>query len=214
MKPLYVAYYTPEYEEEARGLVDSLNNCRIYAKGPYHTAEPVFDLQPIERHNSWQKNTQWKSYCVNALMLDIDGNVRQPIRPIVYLDADARVRQYPILFDQLAETDCDFAAHWRGGSELLSGTLYFGATKNARDLSYIWKQRCWDNPDAWDQVCLQMAVDSMPGLKVERLPFSYCRIFDGQGQDEQGVVPVIDQMQASRRLRRVVDTGMADTAAG
>jgi hypothetical protein len=158
--------------------------------------------------------TQWKSIFVRQEVADPDGNLWKGNRPTVYLDADARVRQYPILFDQLAETDCDFAAHWRGGSELLSGTLYFGATVNALALADKWVEECEAHPDVWDQQCLQNAVDSMPGLKVERLPFSYCRIFDGQGQDEQGVVPVVEHMQASRRLRRVVDTGMADVAVG
>jgi hypothetical protein len=120
-----------------------------------------------------------------------------PGRPLVWLDADARVRQVPGL---LLNLDCDFAAHWKEGTELLSGTLYFGGTDAARRLAQAWAALCRAEPDVWDQKHLQKVVEHADGLRAERLPAPYTLIFDLMA--DQGP-PVIEHLQASRKLRGV-----------
>ena len=80
-----------------------------------------------------------------------------PGRPIVWLDADARVRSMPILFGGLIHR-ADFAAHWREQSELLSGTLYFAPTPAAAALLSAWKAEQDQRPNEWDQVNLQRTL--------------------------------------------------------
>lgn len=179
MKPLFVSFYTPEYAEEARGLVDSLL-----------AFDCDYDVRRIESRGSWVRNCAGKAEFLAMMLRDHAAG-----RPIVWLDADARVVASPVLFDSL---DCDVAAHWRNGTELLSGTLYFGSTSIARGLCRTWASWCEELPNEWDQRCLQRAIDSSEAeLRIERLPSSYTRIFDANEMGE----PVILHRQASRRLR-------------
>lgn len=118
-----------------------------------------------------------------------------PGRPIVWLDADARVRRPPSLFDSL---DCDVAAHWKDGEELLSGTLYIGANDTATELLQEWLTDCQSNPGEWDQRCLQAVLNSSRRFRIQTLPADYTAIFDAGMSDH----PVIEHLQASRRLKR------------
>jgi hypothetical protein len=180
MIPLFIAYYTPEYAAEASELRKSLVHFGV-----------EHDVRPVLSRGSWQANTQRKAEFVREMADEYPG------RPLVYVDADARIRQWPSMLYSL---DCDFAACWRTGNELLSGTLYFGPTAAALSLIDAWIRECGRQPLKWDQRCLQDAVDGMTGLRIVRLPFSYTRVFDGREPDE----PIIEHMQASRRLATLV----------
>lgn len=177
MTPLYVSFYTPDYAGEAAELVATLDA---------HGLEYVVTAMPSA--GNWVANCGRKPYCIRSAMALYPG------RPIIWLDADARVRQYPALFDGL---DCDFAAHWRHGTELLSGTLYFNPTAAALSLVDAWIREQDRRRGEWDQRVLADVVAGMTGLKTLDLPWGYCRIFDGKEQGE----PVIEHMQASRRFR-------------
>jgi hypothetical protein len=178
MPPLYVSFFTPAYAEEAAGLVASLDALGL----PHH-------VRAVRDRGRWAANCGLKAAFIAAEM------ELNPGRPVVWLDADARVRQRPALFDAI---DCDLAAHWRHGVELLSGTLYIAPTDAARDLLSRWNRRCEAAPEVWDQVNLADVVREMgDGLRVVDLPASYTRIFDDPKMGE----PVIEHMQASRRLR-------------
>lgn len=178
----YATVGTP-YEDEAAEMAASLSQFGI-------TAEIV----GAPNLGDWCHNCAQKATVVRDAML------RYPSDAIVFTDADARFRQRPELF---ATIDCDFAAHYRNGEELLSGTLYFAPTLAAWNLVYDWQRRCAANPGRWDQVHLQDAVQSARELVVFRLPASYTAIFD----DPKMCAPedrVIEHTQASRRLAVVV----------
>jgi hypothetical protein len=178
--PVYVSFYTDAYREEAGALVDSLDRFGLEE-----------DVRHVPDQGSWVRNCAMKSAFIFRML------VAHPGRPIVWLDADARVRQHPDVFNAL---DCDFAAHWRHGVELLSGTMYFGPTLAARMLVATWRAEQERTPDEWDQRVLQRVIESdhYPDLRVVTLPPQYTRVFD----DPKMGVPVIEHMQASRRLAK------------
>lgn len=182
MAPIYVSFFTPAYAAEAAGLVESLN-----AFGLPH------DVRALPSRGSWVGNCGMKAAFLREMRAEHPG------RPLVWLDADARVRQPPVLFDTL--DGYDFAAHWRHGEELLSGTMYWGDTEAAGDLLRAWEQECAFFPGVWDQRTLAVAIERVPGLRIFHLPGSYTRILDA---DDQGPDVVVWHGQASRRLRNVV----------
>jgi len=188
LTPIYISFYTRGngYEAEAMELGRTLD----------HFGLPG-DLVPLPPFSNWVEACGYKPVFIQR-MREKHGK-----RPLVWLDADARVRQYPRLFLDMP-LGTDFAAHWKDKTdsepgELLSGTLYFAPTKAADELLADWARTCSARPREWDQHVLQNLVEGREGLKVQNLPPNYTQIFDlmaGAGE------PVIEHMQASRRLRR------------
>lgn len=191
MPPLFISAYTVGngYEVEAAELLKTLDAMHLPS-----------EVVPFADQGSWQQNTQAKATFIRSRM------VRYPGRPLVWLDADSRVRQYPAAFDELT---CDFSAHWRvdpvnypDHGELLSGVLYFAGNRASVQLVDSWIHECKLHPNVWDQKCLDAAVQywlKAETLTVTNLPASYCLIFDSMAHLGP---PVIEQMQASRRLRK------------
>jgi hypothetical protein len=183
VKPVLVSFFTAgtPYESEAAELAASAREFGLFP-----------DIRPVPNLGDWARNCGMKPAFIRDRMQDYPG------RPVVWLDADARVRQVPELF---ATLDCDFAAHWRYGVELLSGTLYFGPTRAARRLCEAWAEAQMRAPRVWDQKVLQRVIESgAPPARLERLPAAYTAIFDARmcPDDEQ----VIVHTQASRRLKQ------------
>ena len=174
--PIFCSYYTLRYTPEAEQLLATLREWGLR-----------YDVRPVSDLGRWELNCNYKPTYLR------ECRERFPGEALVWVDADARVRSYPGLFDVL---NCDFAAHWRHGQELLSGTLYFGPTEAAGKLLSEWEAECKRRPGDWDQRILADVLGKVPSLKIARLPWSYCQIFDG----EPGI-PVIEHTQASRRLR-------------
>ncbi len=192
MKPLYVSFFTPTYAAEAAALVKTLEL--------FNLPHQVEEIAPF---GGWLEHIQYKPWFLLAKMME------HPNRPLVWLDADARVRKHPQLFDVIT---CDFAAHWRIGEELLSSTMYFAPTIAAHNLLIRWHDACIGSPH-WDQKELQRIIfNKTPvpqgmitredGLQVCNLPPEYAAIFDFD------MCPigdwVISQHQASRRLKNTV----------
>ena len=198
--PLFIGFYTPEYEEEAGELRKTLD-----AFGLPH------EIEPVESTGSWWLNTQIKAQIILLKLRDHLG------RPLVYLDCDARVRQAPTLFRSLHH-QCDFAAHFRPdrrfecGRELLSGTLYFSGSPACQGLVQAWidenerqaaikssnKLRLMDQRTL--QTVLAKEIEEY-GLMFTELPATYVQIFDIMRDAGD---PVIEHLQASRRLRNKV----------
>lgn len=177
--PLFVSFHTGgQYERHAAGLVETLERFGL----PYE----------VERHHNageWVRNCAAKAEFV---LHKIQSN---PGRPIVWIDADARVRRYPEL---LMAIDADFAGHWLDERQLCSGTVYFGGTENAERLAAEWAKRCRAAPTQWDQQHLDDAIAATPGLSVIRLPEGYVRIFDRTNPMPPHEI-FIEHLQASRK---------------
>jgi hypothetical protein len=179
MPPLYTSYFTPNYAGHAASLIASLDALSL----PH-------DVRPVGPFASWQAATHHKP----AHLLGMRG--QYPGRPLVWLDADARVLRKPELFDSL---DADFAAYWHHGEELFSGTLYFGATDAATQLLKAWAAGCAATPAVIDQRVLQRVAEAMPDVRVVRLPKTYCFVADFMHSPD--AEPVIAQGMASRERK-------------
>jgi hypothetical protein len=193
--PLYVSYYTTGtgYEAEAAALMRTLEEHKL----PYYVAG-VPPGSGEERWN-WARATQYKAELIR------DVQRENPGRPIVWLDADARVVRRPRLFDWIR---CHFAAHWFRNRELVSSTLYFAPGERTRNLVEKWIERNKRKPDRRyaDQRNLRDLVFKSKDLSVVNLPPEYAWIDAGDGNDLSERTyglrrPVIVQEQASRRLK-------------
>ena len=195
-EPVYVTAYTPEYAIRAVTLGESLREFGI--------SENRFESYAYESSGSWAKNC-----CVKPSIILRAMNEYWP-RPVVWLDADARLCGKPDLFRSLYWEGADFAAHTRSSrrkcfdGELLSGTLWFANNARSHALCSAWGNRCALDPDAFDQRHLAAAITDDHDVRIERLPESYCA-FDLVMLDHPETVPVIWHEQASRTLKAVVD---------
>ena len=173
-----VSYYTKNtgYEQEVENLITSLKEFGI----PY-------DIEGIESQGSWIANVRYR---VNFLLRKLD-EYRQPI---VWIDADGVVVQYPKLFDTM---NADIALHYFNGQSL-GGTMWFNDNDNAREILRSWDKRS-DAKYKLDQRYLQDVLEN-PKYNVYRLPPSYTHIFDMMVGD-----PVILHNQASRRFKGQVN---------
>lgn len=178
---IIVAYYTEGngYKDEADKLIESL----LKFKGRDFT----LDIEAVKDFCSWDKNTGYKPTFIKRKLQEYK-------KPIVYLDVDAVVREYPSLFDEI---DCDIACHYRDNEELLSGTLYFNYTDKALSVLDEWIKTIGSLD--LEQRCLQYVLDQRKDVRVHKLPASYTQIFDSMAHNGK---PVIEHFQASRRLRK------------
>jgi hypothetical protein len=191
-----VSFFTTDfYIDYGMKLIESLESVGI--KDHY--------VVPIEPLKCWKDVGRVKGNfildCLNKFDCDI-----------VWLDADAVVNKYPVIFDTI---DCDFGIHFldwihycgklfanRYEKEALAATMYFRNNAKVRALLVDWLEHIDDFMDqlAPDQYALQEALERHPDLKVVDLPPGYCLIFDTmKGLD----VPVIEQFQASRKARAI-----------
>jgi len=180
VKPIVISYYTKNtgYEKEIQGLIDGLRRFNLER-----------DIQPIDDLGGWQKNTHYKARFIKAML-------EKHKRPVLFLDSDAIVRRYPFLFNDL---NADMACYFKGGQELLTGTIYFSNSEKAMELINRWVRKNDARPRIWEQRNLQEAVKDWDG-KIEQLPPAYCKIFDTMNVEK----PVIEHFQASRLLRHEV----------
>ena len=181
------AYYTRAtgYAEEVRRLLESMR--------PWGLCYVIWE---IADHGGWQANTHFKAEFLRELVCEYEG------RKILYVDADAVFRESPA---GLARLDADIAVHYlqhaNGSEELLSGTILLSANRLTLELLARWRAENRANPFAFDQVNLARAIQTMPSLRVYRLPPEYAFIFDIMRRCYPTLSPVIEHFQASRRYR-------------
>lgn len=179
--PLFVSFYTPGlYEQKAKDLILSLHRMGL-----------DYEVDRVEDLGSWQSNTIFKAEFIKRKM------EQNPTRNIVWLDADAVIRQYPHLF---WEIEGDFAANYFRGWQLSSGTVFFKGNRRAKLLVNAWIKENKKNPEIWDQQNLQTVVEQRERsqhLSVTRLPAEYYLTDMVRGASD----PVIEHTQASRQAR-------------
>ncbi len=177
-----IAFYTDEYEAQSKELVASGKLFGI-------------DVETVRYNNTgeWVRNAALKSSFILDMM---EKYLHQEW--ILYVDADARFRQYPKLFDTF---EGDLGVHYRRGRELLSGTIFLHNTREVRAFIMSWVIRQWKNPREWDQKILQECI-KLSDINVVKIPAAYTQIFDKMAKHGK---PIIEHMQASRTLRQVVE---------
>lgn len=184
---LVVSYYTDGYY---RVLADRL-------KASCDHFQIRHDIRPVESRGNWTENTGIRAEFLRDMM---DAH---PGENLVWIDADAIVQRYPILFHELP--DVEIAAHYlqrRDGNrkELLGGTMFLRPTANVRAMMDEWIQESRRLTYYKDQLALRNIIDRNPGRFVVRdLPPTYCQIFDTMRACGN---PVIEHFQASRTVRK------------
>jgi len=184
VKFIVVGYYTKGtgYEEEARKLIDSLERFNL----PYH-------IQSIENLGTWQKNTHYKASFLRQVLEKHKEN-------LVYLDVDAIVQKYPVLFDDMT---ADLAVHIRENIEPLSGTLYLANNQIARDFLDDLILENKRNPEMHDERIFGDVLNRWKDrLKIFYLPANYTQIFDLMANAGE---PVIEHFQLSRKLKEKIN---------
>lgn len=184
-KPVYVAFYTRDtpYEAEADKLRENLEQFDL-----------DYEMTSCTSTGSWECNTQLKAGII------LEALYEHKRRPVVYLDVDARIEQYPVLFDNIL---CDISFHYFRGVELLSGTLFFGNhTPIGAELVKQWRDENDSHPGQWDQRTLQKVVEARDDLDILPLPETYVYINHLSVTNEK---PVIRHTQASRQHKRVIN---------
>lgn len=185
-EPIYVSFYTPDYAEQAARLRASLEHWNLRC-----------DIAAVGDAGTWVKNCAQKPHFILKQL--------QAYRsPVVWVDADAEIVQRPD-FARMYPPQTDVARckykWWNGKIEVLSGTLYFGATVGAARLLCEWTEVCKLRPDMWDQHALEIALDSTSGLEVFELPVEYCFINDLHREQHLNAEAVIVHYQHSRVTR-------------
>jgi len=198
--PLYVSFYTPDYKECADRLRASLGALNL----------PCL-IQEMPDQGKWHLNCGLKATFLTY--------VREyyPHRPLVWVDADAVVHRPPTLFDNLAASGvmdvgvCRWKRlHSQRSAEVLSGTIYLGATPGAGELLKTWDEECRAYPLRWDQVSLSVSIMKC-NLKIEWLPVTYVFIHDIHRWEYPEAQPVIEHFQYSRvrKSREIAEGGSA-----
>jgi hypothetical protein len=184
-----VSHYTEHtpYALEVLNLTASLDALHL----PY-------EIVPCDDLGDWQRNVHQKSRVI-AEQLD------RTKLPLLYVDADAVVRQYPALAD---DPPADVCAHVLEGREIQPETLILRNTDGVRQFVDRWHDETVRSPEQSERRLfartLRKAVNE--GLVTfADLPASYCRIFDRKSM--AGVEPVIEHFQASRRFKKLVTRG-------
>lgn len=138
----------------------------------------------------------WISTCMQMPHF-MFAQLQETTEDIVFLDSDARVRQYPALFDVIEE---DIAFHTKDGVEALCGTMYFKNNERVYRFFERWfavQKELYPHP-----LAAQIAMEkvSKEGIvSVYNLPPQYTQIFDSMAHWGE---PVIEHMQASRNSLR------------
>jgi hypothetical protein len=160
----------------------------------------------LENHGDWIKNCK-------GMALAAQWMIDACCADIVLMDADARIRKYPELFDRL---ECDVAFHivrYPEKHQPCSGTVFFKNNENARRIIRRWIKLNAENTD-WDDDNLWRAVKELQDsnvitgnapIKFEELPEAYCRIHGNRIQSSRCADAYVWHTQASRRLKDAID---------
>jgi hypothetical protein len=197
-----ISFYTPEYKNEA---IELQKTCIAFSIPCYLYAKPS--------KGSWVHNCTMKAEVIEQALNEHKTGV-------VWVDADARFKKIPELFQNL--TDYDFGCYWipnvwnqpknaalkpwsLGNEALAGGTMYFNNTDISKELISAWKIESQQNPTRWEQQSLQKVWESFnkQGLRTFNFPQSYCKVFDCKWFEPETPV-VIEHTQASRRLKRTI----------
>lgn len=198
-RPRVVSYYAghEQYEQEARSMVASAQLFGLRC-----------DVEKVDDLGGWNDNTYFKcEFLLNEL--------KNATGPIAWMDADTRVRRYPVAFDAFCMGDYDIGLSYFNWSEvpgsrkrreeLSTGVMLLRPTKAVFDLLEAWQSlnetRASRHPRPLEQRNLQDLLDKrgIGGLKPFMLPMSHNQIFDSMASLGD---PVIEHFPASRKTKK------------
>ena len=170
--------------------------------------ELAYDITYPEDFGDWDKNTRYKAQFLKEMLL-------KHKQPIVFLDADATIEQYPILFDTLLTSDYDFGVHYFNDDYFwhhimnsdkrttLSGTIFLNYNEKVLKFLDEWISENPKHLDILEQKVMQLIIEkNQHGMKICDLPIQYVAI--AKRQDiVPGFIqnPIIIHHQTSRLYR-------------
>ncbi len=175
------AFYTPNYLDQIETLKASLE-----ALGINHY------LKRYEPRGGWEANTRIKAeFVAHALR-------RLPQHDVVYLDADAVVRQPLRLFETATADVTMLFDHRRRGNlnvlRIAAGTLLVRNTAGGQKFAGSWAEEASKAGRLdLDEDLIYRMFPTLDGVTFAVLPQRYSKIFDAPGVD-----PVVEHFQASR----------------
>ena len=198
LRPVVCGYYTrgTKYQQEAEAMARSAVAFGLDVS-----------LVDVENLGDWKANTDQKPEAIR-FALERHGGAA-----IAFVDADARFRAYPALFDVFAASDAEIGLSYfdwdafpgdpRTGRELSTAVMLLKPTKAVLRLLDKWIKAVKAGSTQWEQRVLQDLLSNYAGrtLKTMELPMRYNQIFDSMASLGP---PVVEQMQASRRLKSEV----------
>lgn len=191
-----ISFYTKNYTDIVATLIKSLEAFKI----PY-------DIELLPNKGSWKKNTFQKIPFIIKKLKQCNG-------PLVWLDADAEIIQYPKLFDEVGDALMAGVYSPLKGDlhEFISNAMYFVPSKEVFDYLAEVNKFIKDFPHAYDrkmvgeQFYMQSVLEAnnwKERLKFKELPYSYGM---ANGWENSQFVKlykapyVIKQYQASRTM--------------
>jgi len=189
------------YTKEAEKLIVSARKLSV-----------PLEVIPYEPESTWLENIYQKA---NIIL----GALQQyPEFSIIWIDADAQLVQIPTLFDTIdADLSIDLAAHFKDGEELLTSTIFFRNSDKVHAIIKNWIEIQKISDYRLDQSLLHQLLYTYGPVEikgdtrrygeylVKDLPAKYALIFDST-LAKQGTKPVVQQNQASRRFKDLMDT--------
>ena len=175
------AFYTPNYLDQIETLKASLE-----ALGINHY------FKRYEPRGGWEVNTRIKAeFVAHALR-------RLPQHDVVYLDADAVVRQPLRLFETATADVTMLFDHRRRGNlnvlRIAAGTLLVRNTAGGQKFAGSWAEEASKAGRLdLDEDLIYRMFPTLDGVTFAVLPQRYSKIFDAPGVD-----PVVEHFQASR----------------
>ena len=204
MRATIVSFYTPQYYVHLADFMSSVHAFRLQ-----------MEVEKLPTRGSWRLNCGFKPRFMLKMI--------ERFGPCVWLDIDARVKEYPALFDELVETSIDFATYFipnkymrpsdvplgeaSRNPGLASGTMFFNDTEAAKELLHRWIGHDRGQHSA-EQFVLGEAwhlYEKEIGLHTRGLPQAYCKVFDQAYREGEHGPDVIEHLQASRKLRGLVN---------
>jgi hypothetical protein len=175
------AFYTPNYLPQILSLKAS-----VEALGLNHY------FKCYEPRGGWEANTRIKAEFVDHALK------RLPQHDVVYLDADAVVRQPLTLFEKSAADVVMLFDHRRRQKlnvlRIAAGTLLVRNTEGGRTFAGRWAHEAAKaGPLDLDEDLIYRMFPTLQGVTFQVLPRPYSKIFDAPGD-----APVIEHFQASR----------------
>lgn len=160
--------------------------------------------------------TTWRNATLALKPAAIQWALRAQPRPVVWLDADARIREPLHLFDHWTGPDLGIRLRPDRPHKSLeegawcSGTLYLAQTPTTRRLVDSWAIHAAEaqrgeghfaDAEGDQEILGELAygMSRRGDLAISRLPISYCYIDRIDQAQNPAIVPVIYHTQASRR---------------
>lgn len=178
-------------------------------KGDCQKLDIAFHSIAYDTTGVWVENTMLKPFII---LKDWD-QLSTKYKNLIWIDADARILQYPKYFMELSNDQIDFSVFQMGSiARVTSGTIFIKLTDKMKGFVQEWNEVCHITKDRkGDQQCLRVLIGSKVysrlNIKYKPLPYSYCYIFDDTLRKLEPSIPklteepIIRHEQASRNQK-------------